>query len=371
MQNLRIPGPTPCPDDVLAAMSGQMVDHRGPEFKEVLLRVTDGLKQLFETEHDILILTASGTGAMEAMVANMLSPGDRVLGVSIGAFGDRFADLAEIYGASAERLSFEWGTAADPDAVADALERDPSYRAVFLTHNETSTGVTNDLEAIARACRRVRPDVLLLVDAISSLGSLRCSVDAWDLDVVATGSQKGWMVPPGLAMLSVSPRAWQAWERATMPRYYFDFGKAKTFLQKGQTPWTPAVSLFYALDVALQRLLEEGIEAIVARHQRLGSLTRREVKALGLQLLADERIASNTVTAVRAPEGVEIAALRKMLREEYQVVVAGGQGKLSNQIFRIGHLGWCPEEDVVAAIDALRAALPRLGFSLPEAAPAG
>ncbi len=366
--NLRIPGPTPVPDDVRDAMGRQMINHRGPEFAEIVTRVTEGLKTLFQTQNDVLTLTASGTGAMEAMVVNFLSPGDRALGVSIGSFGDRFASIAETYGAEVERLSFEWGSAADPDAVAEALERDASLKAVFVTHNETSTGVTNDLEAIAKACRRARPDVLIIVDAISSLGSLNCAVDAWDLDVVGTGSQKGWMVPPGLAMVSVSARAWDAFAKATMPRFYFDLGRARDTLTKGQTPWTPAVSLYYALDVALQTLLAEGIEAIVARHQRYGEFTRRQVKALGLHLFADERFASNTVTAVKVPEGVEGAAINRLLREEYGVVLAGGQGKLQGQIFRIGHLGWCTEDDLRGAIDALRQALPRLGFEAPAAA---
>ncbi len=368
--NLRIPGPTPCPDDVLEAMGRQMIDHRGPEFAEMLERVTDGLKTLFQTEHDVLILSASGTGAMEALVVNTLSPGDRVLGVSIGAFGDRFATIAETYGAEVERLSFEWGSAAEPEAVARALEQD-DYRAVLLTHNETSTGVTNDLEAIASACRRARPDVLLVVDAISSLGSIPCAVDAWELDVVATGSQKGWMVPPGLAMVSVSPRGWQAFDQAKMPRFYFDFGRARDFLTKGQTPWTPAVSIFYALDVSLKRLLAEGIEAIVARQRRLGELTRREVKSLGLQLFADERFASDTVTAVRVPEGVDGPELNRIMREEYQVVLAGGQAKLAGKIFRIGHLGWAKDEDILSTFAALREALPRLGYALPEEARSG
>ena len=368
--NLRIPGPTPCPDDVLEAMSGQMVNHRGPEFAELLSRVTDGLKRFFQTEHDVLVLTASGTGAMEAVVVNTLSPGDRVLAVSIGAFGDRFGVIAETYGADVERLSFDWGMAADPEAVAEALANDDSLRAVLLTHNETATGVTNDLEAIAGACRRVRPDVLILVDAISSLGSLPCSVDAWDLDVVATGSQKGWMVPPGLAMVSVSPRGWEAFEQAKMPRFYFDFGRAKEMLAKGQTPWTPAVSVFYALDVALKRLLADGLGTVVERQRLLGALTRERVRSLGLELFADEQHASDTVTAVRVPEGVDWAAMNKMLREEYQLVLAGGQGKLAGQIFRIGHLGWVSEDEIEAAIESLRGALPRLGFALPEAAPA-
>ena len=364
--NLRIPGPTPVPDDVLEAMSGQMINHRGPEFAALLERITSALNELFETEHDILILTASGTGAMEAMVTNMLSPRDRALAVSIGAFGDRFATIAETYGADVERLEFEWGTAADPEAVAEALEEDASYKAVFVTHNETSTGVTNDLQAIAAAVRRVRPNILILVDAISSLGSLRCAVDAWDLDVVATGSQKGWMVPPGLAMVSVGPRGWQAFEKAKMPRFYFDFGKAKDLLAKGQTPWTPAVSLFYALDVALAKLRVEGIGGIVERQLTLGQSVRREVKALGLQLFADEQHASNTVTAVRVPDGVDGGELNRLMREEYGVVLAGGQAKLAGKIFRIGHLGYVVDEELTAMFDAFRSALPKLGFAVPQ-----
>lgn len=368
--NLRIPGPTPCPEDVLEAMSRQMINHRGVEFAEVLGRITAALKQLFQTEHDVLVLTTSGTGAMESVVVNTLSPGDRALVVSIGSFGDRFATIAQTYGAEVDKLDFEWGTAAEPAAVAAALEKEPSYKAVFLTHNETSTGVTNDLEALSAAIRRVRPEILVLVDAISSLGSLPCAVDAWDLDVVATGSQKGWMVPPGLAMVSVSPRAWQAWEQSKMPRFYFDYGRARDFLTKGQTPWTPAVSIFFALDVALKELVAEGIEGIVARHRRYGEFTRREVTSMGLRILPEERYASNTVTAARLPEGVTWPALGELLRTEYQVELQGGQGKLAGKIFRIGHLGYVADEDLRAALDALRAALPRLGYKLPEAAPA-
>lgn len=369
--NLRIPGPTPCPEDVLEAMSRQMVNHRGPEFAEILSRVTDRLGKLFQTQNDVLTLTCSGTGVMEAAVVNVLSPGDRVLAVSIGAFGDRFGTIAEAYGATVERLNFGWGAAAEFDVVADALATG-DFKAVLLTHNETSTGVTNDLGAIAAACRRAQPDVLLVVDAISSLGSLDCRIDDWQLDLVATGSQKGWMVPPGLGMVSMSARAWEAYGQAKMPRFYFDLGKAKESLDKGQTPWTPAISLYYALDVALQALVVEGIEAIVERHQRLGERTRAGVKSLGLRLFpVDERFASNTVTAVHMPEGVEWPKLNKLLREEYGLVLAGGQGKLQGQIFRIGHLGWASEDDIDRAVSALSAALPNVGYSLPATASAG
>ncbi|MHB8376109.1 MAG: pyridoxal-phosphate-dependent aminotransferase family protein [Dehalococcoidia bacterium] len=361
--NLRIPGPTPCPDDVLQAMSRQMINHRGPEFVEIIARITDGLKTLFETKNDVLTLTSAGTGAMESAVVNTLSPGDRALVVSIGVFGNRFADICRTYGVDVDTVDFEQGTAADPERVAEALKADASYKAVLVTHNETSTGVTNDLGAIAKAIRGVRPEILILADAISSLGSLPLPVDAWDLDVVLTGSQKGWMVPPGMAMVSVSKRAWEAVATAKIPRYYFDYTKAKSFLEKGQTPWTPAVSVYFAMDVALRTLLAEGLPRIHARHARIGQMTRDGVKALGLKLLADERVASNTVTAVRVPEGVDGTALNKLMRTEYNTVLAGGQGPLTGKIFRIGHLGLVTEADIRACLDALTLALPRVGFA--------
>ena len=366
--NLRIPGPTPCPDDVLQAMSRQMINHRGPEFKEMLDRITAGLKRLFLTQNDVLTLTSAGTGAIEAAVVNTLSPGDRALCVSIGVFGDRFADISKTYGVNVEKLSFEQGTAADAEQVAAALKAEASYKAVMVTHNETSTGVTNDLEAIAKAIRGVRPDILTLVDAISSLGSVPLPIDAWDLDVVFTGSQKGWMVPPGMAMVSVSKRAWDACDTAKIPRYYFDYKKAKSYLEKGETPWTPAVSVYFAMDVALKKLEAEGLDAIHARHAKLGQFTRDGVKALGLKLLADERVASNTVTAVRVPEGVDGPALNKMMRTEYNTVLAGGQGALTGKIFRVGHLGLVTEADLQACLDSLKQALPRVGFAPVAAA---
>ncbi|MEX0786150.1 MAG: alanine--glyoxylate aminotransferase family protein [Dehalococcoidia bacterium] len=366
--NLRSPGPTPCPEDVLQAMGRQMIHHRSPAFAEIIGRVTDGLKQIFQTKNDIFCLSASGTGALEAMVVNFLSPGDRALVVSIGVFGDRFATIAQGYGVDVTKVDFEWGTAAVPEIVEMRMQEGGPFKAVCVTHNETSTGVTNDIEAIAKAVRGVQPDVLLLVDAISSLGSIRCSVDAWDLDVVATGSQKGWMVPPGLAMVSVSERGWKAYEASTLPRFYFDLGKARDFLAKGQTPWTPAISIFFALDVALQHLVAEGVDGIVARHQRIADLTRDGVQSLGLDLLADEASASNTVTAVRVPAGVEWPKLNHLLQDEYDTLIEGGQGPLAGKIFRIGHLGWVSDDDIHATIETLRQALPRVGFQLPAAA---
>jgi aspartate aminotransferase-like enzyme len=352
-------------------MGRQMIHHRSPEFGGIIGRVTEGLKTIFETKNDLFCLSSSGTGSLEAMVVNFLSPGDKVLVVSIGVFGDRFATIAKTYGVEVTKIDFEWGTAADPNAVADAMRKAGNLKAVCVTHNETSTGITNDLEAIAAAVRGQQPDVLLLVDAISSLGSVRCRVDAWDLDVVSTGSQKGWMVPPGLAMVSVSERAWSAYEQSKMPRFYFDLGKAKDFLAKGQTPWTPAISIFFALDVALKHLLAEGVDGIVERHQRIADMTRSGVKSLGLRLLADERHASNTVTAVRVPENVEWPKLYRLLQDDYDTLIEGGQGPLVGKIFRIGHLGWVTEKDITDTIETLRLALPRVGYKMPEGATAG
>lgn len=367
--NLRIPGPTPCPPDVLEACGRQMINHRGPEFADMIARMTAKLQKLFQTRYDVFILTCAGTGVMEAAIVNTLSPGDKVLNVSIGVFGNRFAQIAEAYGARVTRLDVEWGKAADPEEVARAVQADPELKAVLVTHNETSTGVTNDLGAIAKAIRRVRPDILILVDAVSSLGAIPLPIDEWDLDVVVTGSQKGWMVPPGLGFVAVSPRAWQAHEKAKMPRFYFDFSKAKDYLQRGQTPWTPAVSVFFGLDLALEKLEAEGLESIFARHRRVADLTRQGVKSLGLELFADESVASDTVTAVKVPDGVEGARLTKLMREEHGVVLAGGQTTLAGKIFRVGHLGWVSEADIKATIDALRVALPKLGYQ-PAGAPA-
>ena len=362
--NLRIPGPTPCPPEVLAAMGGQMVNHRGPEFAALLTKVTGLLKEFFQTSNDVLILTTSGTGSMEAAIVNTLSPGDRALSVIIGNFGERFAEIARTYGADVVQLEFEWGTAADPEAIRQALRNDPSIKAVLVTHNETSTGVTNDLESISKVVKE--HGKLLLVDAISSIGSIDLPIDTWNCDVVITGSQKGWMVPPGLAFASVSPTAWEAYRSAKMPRFYFDFGEAKKFADKGQTPWTPAVSLFYALGVSLEMIKGEGYQNVIARHTRIASYTRQKIRELGLTLFADPRYASNTVTAVNVPEGVDVKALLKMLQDRYEIVLSAGQAKITNSIFRIGHLGYCDESDIDAVCEALRESLPQLGCKVPQ-----
>ncbi len=369
MINLRIPGPTPVPPEVLEANARPMINHRGREFADILDRVTSRLKEFFLTKNDLFILTTSGTGAMEAAVVNTLSPGDRVLVISIGAFGDRFANIAKAYSAEVSRLDYEWGKAADPEDVRRALAADPAIKAVLVTHNETSTGVTNPLEDIARVVREF--DKLLLVDAVSSLSAIPVRTDDWGLDFVATASQKGWMVPPALGMVSVGPRAWEAHAKAKMPRFYMDITAAKDYLGRGQTPWTPAISVFYGLELALDIMAREGLENIFARHRRIGQFVRDGVKALGLELFADQRFASDTVSAVKVPEGVDGKALQKLCEDEYDLIIAGGQAKLAGKIFRIGHLGFVSEGDVRAALDVLAKALPRVGFAVPAAGSGG
>lgn len=352
---LRIPGPTPLPEAVREALSRDMINHRGPEFAALIRDVTARLKPWFGTTNDLLILTSSGTGGLEAAVVNTLSPGDRVLAVTVGAFGNRFAEIAEAFGAAVTRLRVPEGQAADPRAIARALEEQGPFKAVLVTHNETSTGVTNDLAAIGEA---VRPSgALLVVDAVSAVGSIEMRADAWGVDVVVSGSQKGWMVPPGLAFVTMSPRAWQAYETARMPRFYWDLRKSQQTLEKGQTPATPAISILYGLRVALDMLDAEGMAQVFERHARLARMTREGVKRLGQGLLADEARASNTVTAVMPPPGTDVKQLLARLNER-GIVLASGQGALSGKIYRIGHLGYVSEADVREVLVALEAVLP-------------
>ncbi len=350
--NLRIPGPTPCPEEVLQASAQQMVNHRGPEFAQVIRRVTDGLNWVFGTSSDVLTFTTSGTGGLEAAVVNTLSPGDRVLSVSIGSFGDRLKSIAKTYGADVVSYALDWGEAADPETIGRMLDEDASIKAVLVTHNETSTGVTNPLEAIAAAVRQ--RDRLIIVDAVSSMSSVPCPVERWDLDVVVSGSQKGWMAQPGLAFVYMSERAWAANATSTMPRFYFDAAKTRDALAKLQTPWTPAVSIYFAMDRAFELMRAEGLEGVFTRHEAIASYTRERVQGLGLKLVpVDPKTASNTVTAVWWPDGVDGKTISKRAREEHGVVLGGGQGKLEGKIFRVGHLGWVQKEDVAAALDVV------------------
>ena len=362
MTNLRLPGPTPVPADVIEAMGQPMIDHRGAVFRQVLERLSENLQHAFETRNEVFVLTSSGTGAMEAAIVNTLSPHEKVLAVSIGNFGDRFSRIAKVYGAEVADLKFPEGEAAEPDVVRQALRDHPDVTAVLITHNETSTGITNDMEALADVIKG-EFDKLLLVDAISSLGSIRLPMDEWGLDVVISASQKGWMCPPGLAMISLSERAWHAATRSTMPKFYLDLTEARRSARSGQTPWTPAVSLVYGLDYALQRMLASGdMQAVYDFHAHIAQYTRNGLLALGLNLVAKSlRHASNTVTACYLPSGISDRDLLDLLERDHDIVAAEGRGTLTGKVFRIGHMGHVTEADIDGVLDALKVALPRLG----------
>ena len=369
--NLRIPGPTPLPAPVREAGARQMINHRGPEFRELIARVTERLRTPFGTAEPIYVLTASGTGGLEAALVNHLSPADPVLGVSIGSFGDRFAEIAERFGAHVRRLEVEWGNAAEPEAIADALramaaEGQPA-RAVLLTHNETSTGVVNPLRELSAAIHETAPDALVIVDAISGLGAVPFEMDGWRLDVVVTGSQKSWMVAPGLAMIAVSERARAAWATAAMARHYFDLGEARRYADKGETPWTPAVGVLFQLDVALDLLDAEGYPQIFARHAACATAARAGLEALGLRLLADPAHASDTVTSAWLPDGVEWSQFNRQLLDR-GLVIAGGQGKLAGRILRVGHLGAVFVADVIEAVEVIEQACLALGLDVEPGA---
>jgi aspartate aminotransferase-like enzyme len=358
--NLRIPGPTSLPPSVREVGGRQMINHRGPEFAAMLKRILEGMRPYFGTQSDIAILSCAGTGGLEAAVVNTLSPGDRVLVVSIGSFGDRFAKIATAYGADVTKLDVEWGQAADPDTIREALLAQPGYRAVLLTHNETSTGVMNPIPVLTAAIRDAAPDALIIVDSVSGLGAVPFQMDAWGVDVVVTGSQKAWMSAPGLAMVAASPRAWDAMETATMPRFYLDLRGHRTAHAGGETPWTPAIAVVYQVDEGLRLMAAEGMEGVFRRHETCAAAARAGLVALGFELFADERVASRTVTAVSLPDGLEWKPFNTELKRR-GLVLAGGQGKLVGKIFRLGHLGSVTVPEILGALATLEIACLALG----------
>lgn len=359
---LLIPGPTPVPQDVLLEMAREMINHRGSEFANLLKTNTDLLKKVFKTENDVLILTASGTGGMEAAVANFFSQGDEVLVGVCGVFGERFAKICKAYGLNVKTIVTEPGKGIEPEVLEKALKENPNVKAVFLTHNETSTGVTNNLKELAPIVKE-NPERLLIVDAVSSLGAIDLPTDELKIDVVVTASQKALETPPGLAMVSVSELAWKFNEKANLPRFYFDLRQAKKFLDEGATPFTPAVSIFFALKKSLENILNRGLENNFKRHSLLGKAVREAIKAIGVtKLLADERWASDTVTPVIPPDNVNPDDLRKYIRSKFGVILAGGQGNLKGKIFRIGHVGYVEPTDILVALSAVEISLENVGY---------
>jgi len=355
---LMTPGPTPAPPEVLAAIAQPVIHHRGPDFRKLYSDCLARLREVFRTESEVLLFGGSGTGAMESAVANLCSPGEPVLVVSAGYFGERWVGLARAYGADVDHLRYAWGEIPSPADVSARLRERPAT-AVFLTHSETSTGVVTDLQPFAVAAREA--GALSVVDAVSSLGAVPLDTDAWGIDVVASGAQKALMTPPGLAMVSASSAAWEQSASASSPRFYWDWERTRKGQATLDAPVTPPVSLVAGLDVALTMLLEEGLEAAFERHVRLGRACREGLKAMGLELFSPDEDSSAVVTAARAPEGVDSGELVLLLRDRHGVTLAPGQGELKGKIFRIGHIGYFDVFDITTALAAVELALVELG----------
>jgi aspartate aminotransferase-like enzyme len=356
--NFRLPGPTPLPPAVVEAMGRPMIPHRGPELKALFSSILQRLREVHRTEGDVLVWPGSGSAGWEAAIVNLLSPGDPVLAVVTGDFGERWCKVAEALRLDVRRLEVAPGLAAPAELVGGALEQHPEVKAVFLTHNETSTGVTNPLRETAAVVRE--HGALVIVDAVSSAGGLPLEVDAWGLDFVLSGSQKAWMCPPGLRIAAVGTRAWDAYAHSNYPRFFWDLASARRFAKQGMTPTTPPLTLLYALDAALDLIMAEGIEHVWQRHAELGERTRAGVRRIGMELFADPRIASNTVTAVALPENVSAGRVLQLMRERHGVELTGGQGALSDRMVRIGHMGWVTEADIDGVIDGLAEVAPLL-----------
>ncbi len=359
---LMIPGPTPVPETVLLAMSRHPIGHRSADFQKIVKRTTEQLKWLHQTSGDVLVLAGSGTAAMEAGIINVLSKGDRVLCGDNGKFGERWVKLAKAYGLEVQVIKAEWGQPLDPEAFRAALEADTAkaIKAVILTHSETSTGVINDLEAIAGHVKN-HGTALTIADCVTSLGACNVPMEAWGLDVVGSGSQKGYMMPPGLGFVAMSDRAWQAHERSDLPKFYFDLGKYRKSAKADSNPFTPAVNLYYALEAALEMMQKEGLEAIFARHARHRDAAQAGMVAMGLPLYAAEGHGSPAITAV-APVGIDAEELRKAVKQRFDILLAGGQDHLKGKVFRIGHLGFVCDRDVLTAVAAIEATLQGLGL---------
>jgi len=354
------PGPTPVPENVLLRMAAPIIHHREKAFSDLFGEVREGLKYLFQTKQEVLVLTSSGTGAMEGAVSNLFSKGEQVLVVRAGKFGQRWGELAEAFGLNPVYADFPWGEPADPEKIRQLLNENPSIKGVLIQASETSTGVMHPIREIA-AVTSGRDDVVLVVDGITAVGVFEMPMDAWGIDVVVTGSQKALMLPPGLAFVSLSEKAWRMVEQSDTPRYYFDLKKHLKSAEKNQTPYTPAISLVIGLHEVLSMVMEEGLENVFVRHHRLAEATREAVKAMGLKLFA-KASPSDALTAVMVPEEVDGLVLKKTFLERYGMVVAGGQDQIKGKIIRIAHLGYFDPMDMFQVIGALEMSLKTMGY---------
>jgi aspartate aminotransferase-like enzyme len=355
------PGPTPVPVEVLLSQAQTMFHHRTPRFTELLISVEEGLKYIFETKNDVLMYAASGTGVMESAVANLLSAGDTVLCCSNGKFGDRLIKINEAYGIHVIKLEYEWDAVVQPVDIKVKMDAHPEIKAVFVVQSETSTGVLNDVKTIGDIVKDY--SAVLVVDSITGIGAVECKTDEWNLDVVMTGSQKGLMMPPGLACVSVSDKAWAASEKSTLPKFYFSWKKSADSLRKASptTAFTPAVSLIVGLAESVKLMRAEGLENIIKRHAILADATRKGSEAMGLKLFAPEEGRGNAVTPVWVPDGVDGGKLVKQLKENYGITIAGGQDHLKGKIFRIGHLGYFDRFDIMTTLAGVEMVLSELG----------
>ena len=363
---LMTPGPTPVPPQVLAAMALPIVHHRSPDFRPTYRQALDRLKDVYRTQTEVLLYTASGTAGLESVVANLTSPGDRVVAVSAGYFGERWADIARAYGCDVEQIAYEWGETPSADDVASRLVELGGAKVVLVTQSETSTGVVCDVRAFAAAAKEA--GTLIAVDAISSLGAVPCETDEWGLDSVVSGSQKALMSPPGLMMVSVSDAAWKAREGASAPRFYLDWERTRVAQESLDAAFTPAVSIVMGLNVALGLILERGLEAAFDEHVRLGRACREGVKAMGLELFSPDDDSSAVVTTVRVPESVDGAQLLLDLRDRFGITLAPGQGPLKGKVFRVGHLGYYDVFDITTALAGIELALAEAGADIERGA---
>ena len=364
---LMTPGPTPVPAEVMLKMAAPIIHHRTPDFSAAFAESIQGLKYVFQTEADVLLFACSGTGVMESAIVNCFSAGDTVIVCRNGKFGDRQKKIAETYGLNVVDLQYGWTTVVNPADVAKALAEHPEARGVIVTQSETSTGVLNDVEAIGKIVGPLE-DVVLIVDSITGIGAVECKTDAWGLDVVMTGSQKGLMLPPGLAACTVSKKAWKAYERSTLPKFYFDWMSYQKNVAKDTTPFTPAVTLVLGLNESLKMIREEGIDNTIARHSKLAEATRKGVEALGMKLFAPPEGRGSAVTPAWVPEGVDGKAIVKIMKDKYGVTIAGGQDDYVGKIIRIGHLGYFGEFDIITTLAALEMTLSELGFEFERGA---
>ena len=356
-----IPGPTPVPEKVLQALGKHPIGHRTKEFQELVESTTKNLQWLHQTQNDVLTITGSGTAAMEAGIINTLSKGDKVICGENGKFGERWVKVAKTFGLEVIKIDSEWGTPLNPEEFKKILEEDKqkAIKAVILTHSETSTGVINDLETISSYIRE-HNTALSIVDCVTSLGACNVPVDEWQLDVVASGSQKGYMIPPGLSFISMSQKAWEATEKSDLPKFYLNLKSYKKSLLSNSNPYTPAVNLVFALDEALNMMREEGLKNIFSRHNKHKLAMSNAVKALNLKLFADEKCLSPSITAIKT-EGMDAEEFRKTIRNKFDILLAGGQDHLKGRIFRVGHLGYVNDRDIITVISAISNSLLDLG----------